>query len=103
MVVRYRLQYINSNNALLSIKRPYEEVNYMPGDCRVQATEENGTHTHLKKAFTEPMTIDEIREYLLKNHGLLGPSRDCIGLSLDNSGRNIAFDEAIQVRTFLNA
>jgi len=108
MAEKYRLQYWNPRETSLSInwvgmrqgdKRPHEI-----GDCRVRAIREstdikahNESHFQ-KQKYTEPMTLDDVRNYITQNNAMLGEVHDCVGLTLEDACIEVEFSEPIQIR-----
>jgi hypothetical protein len=105
MVDKYKLQYWDSRNTVLSINWAGDREDYIKGDCRVRAIREstdvvkhNINHLQIKN-YTNPMTLDEARAYIAENSGMLGSQiHDCVGLTLEDVCNKVEFDEPIQVR-----
>ncbi|MFA4960316.1 MAG: hypothetical protein WC548_01505 [Candidatus Pacearchaeota archaeon] len=107
MVEKYKLQYWDNKNTVLSISWASDREDYVTGDCRVRAIREstdvyehNRGHSQVQN-YTEPMTLDESRTYIAKNSKMLGSQiHDCVGLTLEDVCENVEFGEPIQVRNY---
>jgi len=102
---KYRLQYWDHRNTVLSINWAADRRDYVPGDCRVRAikaitdVEKHNKSNYQRQNYTKPMTLDEARVYIAKNSRMLGsPINDCVGLTLEDICGVVEFDEPIRVR-----
>ena len=105
MVEKYKLQYWDIENTMLSINWVGDRKDYVRGDCRVRAikkstdTERHNTSHHQKQNYSKPMTLDESRIYIAENSEMLGSQiHDCVGLTLEDVCEKVEFDRPIQVR-----
>lgn len=102
MTEQYKLQYWDRENQFLSIN--WAGKGHAFGDCRVRAIMDNtdvNAHnkTHFQKQnYSKPMTIEEAREYIAKNTGMLGEVRDCVGLTLEDVCKVVEFSKPIEIR-----
>ena len=105
MSKKYRLQYWDSQNSVLSISWAWDRENYIAGDCRVRAIKEStdiekhNKINHQTQNYTKSMTLNESRAHIVKNSKILGSQiHDCIGLILEDVCEKVEFDETIQIR-----
>jgi hypothetical protein len=104
MTDKYKLQYWDSRNTVLSINWAGDREDYIRGDCRVRAirgstdvVKHNRNHLQIKN-YTKPMTLDQARTYIAENSGMLGQIHDCVGLTLEDVCKKVEFGKPIQVR-----
>jgi len=105
MAEKYKLQYWDHANTVLSIGWATNEEEYVAGDCVVRAIKETAdVDQHNKKHFqhqnyTEPMTLSEARRYIAQNKEMLGSLiHDCVGLTLEDTLEEVEFRRPIRVR-----
>lgn len=104
MVEKYKLQYFDRGNEVLSINWAGDRKDYVAGDCLVRAImgdtnvdEHNKTHFQ-KQNYSAPMTLEEVRLYLVQNIGMLGEVHDCVGLTLEDVCKVVEFTAPIRIR-----
>ncbi len=77
------------------------------GDCYVRAICYTTDRDKFIKAhhrsewteFTEPMSIDQVRDFVVKNWPMLGGVRDCVGLTLADESRKVLFEKPVLIKT----
>ncbi len=108
---RYRLQLfffgIGSQNNFrrFALKWAVEQQGYVPGDFYIRAIKEEtdadkfNEMNYSNNKYTKPMTIDEIRLFVLADLEKAGNSvHDCMGLFLEDDNDKKVFFEPIKIR-----
>lgn len=103
MVEKYKLQYWDHRNNLLSINWAHSR-DYVAGDCRVRAipgdmnVDDHNRIQFQRQTYSAPMTLEEAREYIAQNSEMLGKVHDCVGLTLEDVCIVADFTKPIEVR-----
>jgi len=106
MTEKYKLRYWDRDEKVLSIRWAGDRTDYVPGDCRVLAIKESTQISQDQKSsllgqkYTAPMTLDELREYIVKNAKMLGSLiHNCVGINLEDICEAVEFEKPIEVRS----
>jgi len=101
---KFRLQYWDSREEVLSIQWAFGRKDYVSGDCYVRAiaeetdVNEHNARNHQNQKYSEPLTLDEARKYVEDNVRMLGEVHDCLGLRLEEKCEVAEFSAPIVVR-----
>jgi len=104
MTNKYRLKLFGPRGSAFAIHFSTAEKNYSQKNCRIRAIMESTDVTKHNKNnlsnanYTEPKTIEEVKEYISKNQGMLGDNKNCKGLILEDICRKVDFNKSIQVK-----
>ena len=104
MSINYRLQFWDKRKNALAINWAKDRVDYVEGDCRVRAilgstdVEEHNKNHFQRQEYSEPMTLEQARDYIKVNTARLGEVHDCVGLTLEDACFNSDFAKPVEVR-----
>jgi len=107
MTTKYKIQFHNRLKSAISIQWAFDrKEDYVPGDCYVRGisadtdVDEHNKAKCQKQVYTDALTLDEARQFVLDNVELLGEIHDCLGLTLEDrcEDKSVCFDKPVEVR-----